>query len=59
MKKAGVSGVNFHDLSGTAVTRFAIAGATEAEIATITRNSLRDVGEILDTDYLRRDSQLG
>jgi hypothetical protein len=33
---AGVVGVTFHDLRGTAVTRLAIGNATEAEIATIT-----------------------
>ena len=34
--KAGIVGVTFHDLRGTAVTRLAIVGCTEAEIATIT-----------------------
>lgn len=58
-KKAGVSGVTFHDLRGTAVTRLAIAGCTESEIATITGHSLRDVGAILDAHYLKRDVSLG
>jgi len=40
---AGVVGVTFHDLRGTAVTRLALAECTEAEIATITGHSLRDV----------------
>jgi integrase len=57
-KKAGVEGVTFHDLRGTAVTRLALAGATEAEIATITGHSLRDVKTILDSHYLRRDPAL-
>src|SRR5262249_35563126 len=48
-------GLTFHDLRGTAVTRLAIAGATEAEIATITGHSLRSVRAILDTHYLARD----
>ena len=52
---AGIVGVTFHDLRGTAVTRLAIAGCTEAEIASITGHSLRDVGAILDRHYLRRD----
>jgi len=56
---AGVRGVTFHDLRGTAVTRLAIAGATEAEIATITGHSLRSVRAILDTHYLARDPALG
>jgi integrase len=56
---AGVVGVTFHDLRGTAVTRLAIAGATEAEIATITGHSLQSVRAILDTHYLARDPALG
>lgn len=56
--KAGVVGVTFNDLRGTAVTRLAIAGCTEAEIATITGHSLRDVRSILDAHYLNRDPQL-
>jgi integrase len=58
-KTAGVIGVTFHDLRGTAVTRLAIAGCTEAEIATITGHSLRSVRAILDTHYLARDPALG
>lgn len=57
-KKAGIDGVTFHDLRGTAVTRLALAGATEAEIATITGHSLRDVKTILDSHYLARDPAL-
>ena len=58
-KRAGISGVTFNDLRGTAVTRLAIAGCTEAEIATITGHSLRDVRSILDAHYLSRDPALG
>jgi integrase len=58
-KRAGIIGVTFNDLRGTAVTRFAIAGCTEAEIATITGHSLRDVRSILDAHYLHRDAALG
>jgi integrase len=58
-KRAGVVGVTFHDLRGTAVTRLALAGCTEAEIATITGHSLRSVRAILDTHYLSRDPALG
>jgi integrase len=54
----GVVGVTFHDLRGTAVTRLAVAGCTEAEIASITGHSLRDVAAILDTHYLHRDPAL-
>jgi integrase len=56
--KAGVVDLTFHDLRGTAVTRLALAGCSEAEIATITGHSMKDVGSILDTHYLHRDSKL-
>ncbi len=55
---AGVEGVTFHDLRGTAVTRLALAGATPPEIATITGHSLRDVTDVLDAHYLNRDQRL-
>jgi len=55
---AGVSGVTFHDLRGTAVLRLFLAGGTEAEIATITGHSLRDVRSILDSHYFWRDPAL-
>jgi integrase len=55
---AGVVGVTFNDLRGTAVTRLALAECTEAEIATITGHSLRDVRSILDAHYLHRDPAL-
>src|SRR6516164_4131040 len=58
MRKAGIVGVTFHDLRGTAVTRLALVGCTEAEIATITGHSLRDVRSILDANYLHRDPML-
>jgi len=57
-KRSGIKDVTFHDLRGTAVTRLAIAGCNEAEIATITGHSLRDVGAILDGHYLKRDHSL-
>jgi integrase len=57
-RTAGVVGVTFNDLRGTAVTRLALAGCTEAEIATITGHSLRDVRSILDAHYLHRDPAL-
>jgi integrase len=57
--KAGIVGVTFHDLRGTAVTRLALSGCGLPEIATITGHSLRDVGAILDSNYLNRDSALG
>jgi integrase len=56
--KAGVVGVTFNDLRGTAVTRLALASCTEAEIATITGHCLGDVRSILDAHYLHRDPAL-
>ena len=50
--------MTFHDLRGTAVTRLALVGCTEAEIATITGLSLASVREILDAHYLHRDRAL-
>ncbi len=58
-KAACVVGVTFNDLRGTAVTRLALAGCTEAEIATITGHSLRGVRAILESHYLSRDPALG
>jgi integrase len=55
---AAISGVTFHDLRGTAVTRLGLVGATEAEIATVTGLSLKSVREILDAHYLSRDPAL-
>jgi hypothetical protein len=57
--KAGIVGVTFHDLRGTAVTRLAVVECTEAQIAAITGHSLRDVRSILDANYLHRDPALG
>ena len=57
-KRVGLIGLTYHDLRGTAVTRLAIAGATEAEIATIPGHSLRSVRAILDAHYLARDPAL-
>jgi integrase len=59
MRKAGIVGVTFHDLRGTAVTRLALVESSEAQIASITGHSLRDVGSILDTNYPHRDPALG
>jgi integrase len=56
--KAGIVGVTFNDLRGTAVTRLALAGCTVTEIATITGHSLRDVGSMLNEHHLHRDPAL-
>jgi integrase len=57
-KKAGIADVTFNDLRGTAVTRLALVECTEAQIASITGHSLRDVRSILDAHYLHRDIEL-
>ena len=57
-RAAGVVGVTFNDMRGTAVTRLALVECTEAEIATLTGHSLKQVRSILDAHYLHRDPQL-
>jgi integrase len=56
--KAGIVDVTFNDLRGTAVTRLALTGCTEAQIVAITGHSLNDVRSILDAHYLHRDPEL-
>lgn len=56
--RAGVAGLTFHDLRGSAVVRLALAEATVPQIATFTGHSLKDVEAILDAHYLGRDIQL-
>jgi integrase len=56
--KAKITGLTFHDLRGTAVTRLALAGCSEPEIATFTGHSFRDVAAILDAHNLSRDPKL-
>jgi integrase len=57
---AGIKGLTFNDLRGTAVTRLALVGCTEAKLASVTghSNSLSDVRSILDAHYLHRDPEL-
>ena len=57
-RKAAIVGITFNDLRGTAVTRLALVGCSEAQIASITGHSLRDVSSILDAHYLHRDVEL-
>ncbi len=54
---AGISGLHFHDLRGTAVTMLAEASCTVPEIATITGHSLKTVDLILER-YLSRTRHL-
>ena len=46
---AGLDGLHFHDLRGTACTRLAEAGATPSEIAAMLGWSLSSVNRMLDT----------
>jgi integrase len=57
-RRAGVKGLTFHDLRGSAVVRLALVDATVPQIATLTGHSLRDVEAILDAHYLGRDVKL-
>lgn len=54
--RAGVSGVTFHDLRGTFVTRAYRAGATIREIAEVTRHSEREAERIIRLHYLAGDA---
>lgn len=56
---AGIIGITFHDLRGTAVTRLAAAGCTVPEIAQITGHGLKDCETILDRHSFSRDKGLG
>ena len=58
-KRVGVTGLTFHDLRGTAVTRLVQAGKTLGEVAAITGHSLGDLNEIIDRHYLSRGALLG
>ncbi|MEM9357951.1 MAG: tyrosine-type recombinase/integrase, partial [Pseudomonadota bacterium] len=55
--RAGIEGLTFHDLRGTAVTMLSEAGCTPQEVAAITGHSLNQVNGILDR-YLSRTRPL-
>jgi integrase len=56
--RAGIRGLTFHDLRGTAVVTLARAGCTEAEIYAITGHKPSDVRAILTAHYLPRDAEV-
>lgn len=56
--RAGISGLTFHDLRGTTVTRLALAGCTTLEIAAVTGHSPKDVDAILSAHYLGGQAEL-
>ena len=56
--RAGIRGLTFHDLRGTAVVTLARAGCNEVEIYSITGHKPGDVRAILTTHYLSRDAEV-
>ena len=56
--RAGVRGLTFHDLRGTAVVTLARAGCNEVEIYSITGHKPGDVRAILTAHYLPRDAEV-
>jgi hypothetical protein len=58
-RAAGVPDRTYHDLRGTAVVRFALAGSGPLKIMAITGHSLSDVKTIFETHYLLLDEALG
>jgi integrase len=56
--RAGIRGLTFHDLRGTAVVRLARAGCNEVEIYSITGHKPSDVQAILTKHYLPRDAEV-
>ena len=56
--RAGIRGLTFHDLRGTAVVTLARAGCNEVEIYSITGHKPSDVQAILTAHYLPRDAEV-
>jgi integrase len=56
--RAGIIGLTFHDLRGTAVVTLARAGCNEVEIYSVTGHKPGDVQVILTTHYLPRDAEV-
>lgn len=56
--RAGIVGLTFHDLRGTAASRLKQAGATIEEIAEITGHSTNEVHSILEAHYLASNPDL-
>jgi integrase len=56
--RAGIPGLTFHDLRGTAVVTLARAGCNEVEIYSITGHKPSDVRAILTAHYLPRDAEV-
>ena len=56
--RAGIRGLTFHDLRGTAVVTLARADCNEVEIYSITGHKPSDVRAILTAHYLPRDAEV-
>ncbi|SCB30803.1 tyrosine-type recombinase/integrase [Rhizobium lusitanum] len=59
VEAAKVSGLTFHDLRGTFITRARRAGASIEDIAEASGHSIVDVRSILETHYLAGDATAG
>ncbi len=56
--RAGIRGLTFHDLRGTAVVTLARAGCNEVQIYSITGHKPGDVRAIRTAHYLPRDAEV-
>jgi integrase len=56
--RAGIRGLTFHDLRGTAVVTLARAGCNEVEIYSVTGHKPGDVRAILTAHYLPQDAEV-
>lgn len=52
VRKSGVTGLTFHDIRGTVVTRLALAGCSALQIGAITGHSSRDAAAVMAANYL-------
>ncbi|TWD58154.1 phage integrase family protein [Agrobacterium vitis] len=58
-KKAGITGLTFHDLRGTFITMARRAGASIEDIAKASGHTTKDVHSVLETHYLAEDLEQG
>ncbi|MGV2071634.1 tyrosine-type recombinase/integrase [Agrobacterium vitis] len=58
-KKAGISGLTFHDLRGTFITMARRAGASIEDIAKASGHTTKDIHSVLETHYLADDLEQG
>jgi integrase len=56
--RAGIDGLTFHDLRGTAITHFAMRGMRALEVATVAGLSEKDVSAMLDRHYLGERAEI-